>query len=88
MKNVNNQHQQVLWYLINWDSFSLADVINDSMFHKYQSRAAEIEKEHGAIMTRSRKKFTNRFGKVRSYLIYECIDKNRAKELMIKYDKQ
>ena len=87
MENINNQHQQVLWYLINWDSFSLADVIKDSMFHKFQTRLGEIEIEHGAISTRSRKKFTNRFGKVRSYLIYECIDKNRAKELMIKYNK-
>ena len=44
-----NQHQLPLYYLYNWDSFSLKDVINDSMFFKFQTRLSELEKKHGTL---------------------------------------
>ena len=85
MDKINNQHQQVLWYLINWNEFSLKDVINDSMFYKYQSRLSTIEAEHGALTEKTKKKFTNRFGRKSQYTIYKCINKELAKELINKY---
>ena len=58
---MKNQHQQVLWYLINWDKFSLLDILKDSMFHKFQTRLSDIELEHGSITKKTKKSFTNRF---------------------------
>lgn len=84
-KQVNNQHQQALWYLINWDSFSLKDVINDSMFYKFQTRLSEIETEHGKIAKRKKVYFTNRFKRKSNYNIYSCIDKKKAKKIFFKY---
>ena len=80
-----NQKQQTLWYLLNWDSFSLADVIKDSMFHKFQTRLSEIENEHGAITKKTKQLFTNRFGRKSDYLIYSCTDKKKANELFKTY---
>lgn len=82
---ISNQWQQALWYLINWKSFSLSEVINDSMFYKFQSRLSEIESEHGEICERSTKVFTNRFGRTSKCTIYECIDVDKARELILKY---
>jgi hypothetical protein len=83
---VNNQWQQALYYLINLDSFSLADVIHDSMFYKFQTRLGEIEQEHGIICTRERKEFTNRFGRKSNHTVYSCIDKEKVLELFNKYN--
>ena len=80
-----NQKQQTLWYLLNWDSFSLADVIKDSMFHKFQTRLSEIENEHGAITKKTKQFFLNRFGRKSDYLIYSCTDKEKANELFKTY---
>lgn len=80
-----NQHQQALWYLINWKSFSLMDLINDSMFFKFQTRLSEIEQENGIVAERSRVKFTNRFGRKSSYYVYDCLDVEKCKELINKY---
>ena len=82
---VNNQHQQVLWYLINWKSFSLKDIIEDSMFFKFQTRLSDIELEHGPIAERSSKKFINRFKRKCSYFIYDVIDVEQCEKLMEKY---
>lgn len=81
-----NQWQLALWYLINWDNLNVKDVINDSMFYKFQARLSEIELEHGTITTKERKKFTNRFGKTSTYVQYSCTDKNKAKELFNLYN--
>ena len=83
---VKNQWQQALWYLINWNSFSLADVIREDMFYKFQTRLGEIEKEHGIICSRNRIKFINRFKKRRSYVLYTCIDKEKARKIFKKYN--
>lgn len=80
-----NNHQQVLWYLINWKEFSLADVINDSMFYKFQTRLSEIEREHGVISTKTNQNYTNKFGQKTHYTIYKCIDKKKTRELILKY---
>ncbi len=53
-QEVTNQHQQVLYYLVNWDKFSLKDVILDSMFYKFQARLSEIELEHGSITNKTK----------------------------------
>jgi len=85
---IQNRKQQVLYYLINFNHFNLADVINDSMFYKFQSRLGEIEEEIGRLIaTRERVKFTNKFGRKDSYVVYNAIDKEECKELLIKYSK-
>lgn len=83
----NNQYQQALFYLYNWENFSLGDLINDSFFYKFQSRLSEIEnKEMSLIATRKRKSFTNRFGNKSTFNIYNrCISKEKIKELFEKY---
>jgi len=82
METPKNQHQQVIWYLLNWQHwFSLKDVINDSMFYKFQSRLGEIEREHGTITNKKSKSFTNRFGRTSSYNVYTAIDRQKLKEL-------
>jgi hypothetical protein len=85
--NPKNQHQQVLWYLYNWDEFSLKDVINDSMFYKFQTRLSDIENEHLiSISTRKKEKFTNRFGRKSKYNIYKrCVSKEKILELFEKF---
>jgi len=86
MKEPKNQHQLVLWYLINWEKpFSLKDVINDSMFFKMQTRLSDIEIEHGDITIKTRKEFINRFGRPSSYLIYQPKDLNLIKQLYNSY---
>ena len=71
VKPVKNQWQQAIWYILNWKSFSLKEIINDSMFYKFQTRLSEIESEHGEITEKSRKQFINRFGKTSNYMVYE-----------------
>lgn len=85
MKNVKNQHQQVLWYLINWDEFSFLDIVKDSMCLKFQTRLSEIENEYGSLTEKRKEVFINRFDRISRYTVYKCTDKNRAKELMNKY---
>lgn len=85
MEAIKNQHQQVLWYLNEWDKFSLVDVIKDSMFHKFQTRLSDIELEHGAITKKETKDFINRFGRKSKYTIYSAIDKNQIKSLLKQY---
>jgi hypothetical protein len=87
MEAPENQHQLVLWYLFNWESFSLKDVINHSMFFKFQTRLSEIEKIHGEIAQRSRNKFINRFGHKKSFNTYSCENKALLKKLFNKYKK-
>lgn len=84
MKNIKNQHQQVLWYLINWGEFSLKDVINDSMFIKFQTRLSDIEQEYGSITEKRNKPFVNRFGRKSNYTLYKCSNTTLAKELLNK----
>lgn len=86
--NPKNQHQQALWYLINWGEFSLKDVINDSMFYKFGTRISEIEIDCCCfIATRTRVKFTNKFGNKSSYVNYSaCIPKEKLIELFEKYN--
>ncbi len=85
---MKNQHQQVLWYLINSDfPFSLKYVIADSMFYKFQTRLGEIESKHGVITHKTKKSFLNRFKRVCTYTKYEAIDKNKCKELLKTYER-
>lgn len=85
MKNIKNQHQQVLWYLINFGEFSLKDVINDSMFYKFQTRLSDIELEYGSLTLKTKKPFTNRFGRKSNFTLYKCSNIALAKELLNKY---
>lgn len=82
-----NQHQAVIYYLYNRDyAFSLKDVINDSMFFKFQSRLGEIEHKHGTLATRQRILFKNRFGNNGSYNVYyRSVSKQRLQELFKLY---
>ena len=81
-----NQHQQVLYYLYNWDfPFSLREVINDSMFVKMQTRLSEIERVHGTICTRTRHEFVNKFGRKSTYNMYEAKDREQILNLYSKY---
>ena len=81
MKTLKNQHEQVLWYLYNWDSFSLKDIINDSFFHKFQTRLSELENKYGELTVKTRKKFINRFGNKSSYYIYKQISNEKTLEI-------
>lgn len=78
---IKNQHQQVLWYLINFKQFSLSDVIKDSMFHKFQTRLSELENEHGILATRIKQSFVNRFGRTSQYNLYQAIDVEKCKSI-------
>jgi len=82
METIENQHQQVLWYLINRNKVALMDVIKDSMFFKFQTRLSELESEHGNLTIKVRKKFTNRFGRESSFLEYTALDKEQLKKLL------
>lgn len=84
MKKPKTQKQQALWYLINWKSFSLKDIINDSMFYKFQTRLSELESEFGSLAEKSKKEFINRFGRKSKYVIYSCSDQEKAKEVYLK----
>ena len=81
MKNPKTQKEQVLWYLLNFKSFSLKDVINDSMFYKFQSRLSDLEAEHGKLAHRIKNKFVNRFGNYGYNYIYSAIDRNKIQKL-------
>ena len=81
MRKPENQKELVLWYLINRISFSLKDVINDSMFFKFQTRLSELESIHGKLANRKTYKFTNRFGHSSDYNLYSAIDKSKVIEL-------
>jgi hypothetical protein len=82
-----NQHQQVIYYLLVWKKFSLKDVVNDTMFIKFQTRLSEIEKKHGEIASRDKIKFVNRFGRKSDYNVYSaCIDKNKLVEIFKSYN--
>ena len=79
---MKNQHQQVLWYLINWDRwFSLKDVIIDSMFYKFQTRLSDLELKYGSLTERKDEKFRNRFGRKSSHTLYRAKDIEQLKEL-------
>lgn len=81
-----NQHQQVLWYLINWKyKFSLANVINHNMFYKFQTRLSDIELKHGNITEKERVKFVNVFKVNSSFTCYKCVDVDKAKKLFKLY---
>jgi len=81
MKNPKKQKQQVIWYLYNWDELTLKDVINDSLFHKFQTRLSEIELKFGIITKKTRHTFTNKFGNSGSFYSYKAIDKNKLELL-------
>lgn len=84
--NPKNQYQLALWYLYHWEGFSLKDVINDSMFVKFQSRLSDIENRHGLLIAkRDHKSFVNRFGTKSNYNVYTAIDKEKIKELFYSY---
>ena len=80
-----NQRQLCLWYLYNWNNFSLKDVINDSMFFKFQTRLSEIECDLGIeLAKRTRVEFTSRFGKKSTYNIYSALDSDKILSLYSK----
>jgi len=81
MKEAKDQKQAVLWYLLNWETVTMKDVINDSLFFKFNTRLSEIEGEHGLIANRVREKFTNRFGRKSNFHVYSCIDKEKTLKL-------
>jgi hypothetical protein len=82
MKEPKNQHQLALWYLLNWKKpFSIKDLINDSMFFKFQTRLSEIEKDHGSISIKEREDFVNRFDRKSNYFTYKARNKSKIIEL-------
>ena len=85
-----NQHSLVLYYLLNYTGFSLKDVINDSMFFKFQTRLSEIENEIGyKIAKRVKKKFINRFKRKSKFNLYFLsLKDNEANELFKKYNNE
>ena len=88
MKTPKNQHQQVIWYLYNWESFSLKDIINDSMFYKFQTRLSDIENDASCLIAeRTKTFFINKFGRKSNYNIYKsCVPNEKLIELFNRYD--
>ena len=78
---IKNQHEQVLWYLYNWDKFSLVDVIKDSMFFKFQSRLSTLESRYGTLAKREKKTVKNRFGRECTFYIYSAYRKQFIKQI-------
>lgn len=77
-----NQHQLVLWYLIKYKDFSLKDLINDSMFFKFQTRLSELELKYmDHLAERTLQYFTNRFNHKSKYYTYKAIDIEKCIEL-------
>lgn len=76
-----NQWQQVIYYLLLWNMFSYLDVVKDSYMIKFQSRLSDVERDHGILTSKTRKEFKNRFGRTSSYVIYKCIDKEKALQI-------
>lgn len=72
-----NQHELVLFYLYSRNFFTLKDLIEDSMFFKFQTRLSDLEKIHGKLANRVRFSFVNRFGHHGSYFVYSAIDKSK-----------
>ena len=83
METPKNQHQQVIWYLLNWNYVTMVKVIKDSFFYKFQTRLSDIELKHGSITEKTTEGFKNRFGRQSHYTVYKI--KDRAKALWI-YD--
>ena len=80
--NPKNQKQLVIYYLKRGWSFSLKDVINDTMFFKFQTRLSEIEQEFGTIATRTKINFKNRFGRKSKYNVYTaCVSNEKLDEI-------
>lgn len=89
ISNPKNQYQQVLWYLSNWSKpFSLAEVIDHSMFYKFQTRLSEMENNHMILIAdRSKVKFRNVFGNSSNFNTYKiCISEEKLKELFEYYN--
>ena len=83
---IRNQQQQVLYYLLNWDRFSLVDVINDSMFFKFQTRLSELEERFGTLAKREKRTIRNRFGREVTIYLYTAHRKSYIKQLMVTLD--
>ncbi len=82
-----NQKQQVLWYLLNYESITMKFVINDSMFFKMNTRLSEIENEHGTITNKDKVKFINRFNRKSNFLKYsKSVSDERLEELFKLYN--
>ena len=82
-----NQYQQVIYYLMNMNNFSLADVISDSMFYKFQTRLSDVEAEHGVIARRTKRTFINRFGRKCTYSVYNsCVRQSTLEIIFNSYD--
>jgi len=82
MKTPQNQKQLVIYYLLRNKEITLRDVINDSMFHKFQTRLSEIEAVFGQIAERKRIKFINRFEHKSDYLEYKgCVSVEKLREI-------
>jgi len=78
---VTNQHEQVLWYLYNWDKFSLTDVIKDSMFFKFQTRLSTLESRYGTLAKREKKTVENRFNRDCTFYLYSAHRKQYIKQI-------
>ena len=87
MKEPKNQKQQVIWYLLNYESITMKFVINDSMFFKMNTRLSEIENKLGYPITfKDRVKFTNRFGRKSDYKKYsKCVSDEKLTEIFNSY---
>ncbi len=82
MKKPKNQHEQVLYYLINWDyQFCLGNVISDSFFYKFTARLSELVKVHGELVSRTNKPFTNKFGNKGYHTFYRALDIAKCKKI-------
>ena len=87
MNNPKNQKQLVIHYLYYNESVTLKHVINDSLFHKFNTRLSEIENKLGySITNKDRVKFINRFGRKSNFINYSrSVTDDKLKEIFESY---
>ncbi len=83
---ITNTYQEAIYDLMTMSNFSLADVIHESMFYKFQSRLSDVESDHGIIAKRTKRQFTNQFGRKSDYNVYNaCVSQKILTEIFNSY---
>tara|TARA_R110000868_G_scaffold225962_1_gene478315 strand:+ start:144 stop:443 length:300 start_codon:yes stop_codon:yes gene_type:complete len=78
VQNPKTRRQEVFYQLLSRKSFSMKDVINDSMFYKFGARLIEVESDYGQLAKRTPIKLINKYGNHCTYVEYSVIDKEKC----------
>jgi hypothetical protein len=78
IQSPKTRRHEVFYHLLSRDSFSMKDVINDSMFYKFGARLMEVESDYGVLAKRTPIKLINKYGNPCTYVEYSVIDKEKC----------